>query len=83
MKRAIFFSSFFSTHFSGSKFFTSPAIWQSNALDIEVGDAADAALSGQQIAPHFFGADAATADQPNTRHDNSAVQRKTLLFGMG
>src|SRR5579872_5511557 len=32
MKRAIFLSSFFSTQFSGSKFLTSPAIWQSNAL---------------------------------------------------
>src|SRR5580704_4668557 len=32
MNRAIFFSSFFSTQISGSKFFTSPAIWQSNAV---------------------------------------------------
>src|SRR5215831_3255610 len=32
MKRAIFFSSFFSIHSSGSKFFTSPAMRQSKAL---------------------------------------------------
>src|SRR6266404_1936282 len=31
MKRPIFFSSFFSIHWKGSKFFTSPAILQSNA----------------------------------------------------
>ena len=30
MKRPIFFSSFFSMKFSGSKFLTSAAIWQAN-----------------------------------------------------
>ena len=32
MKRPIFLTSFFSMKFSGSKFLTSAAIWQANAL---------------------------------------------------
>src|ERR1700676_1270298 len=33
MKRPIFFTSFFSTKLSGSKFLTSAAIWQANLLE--------------------------------------------------
>src|SRR5271170_7808531 len=33
MKRPIFFTSFFSIKFSGSKFLTSAAIWQANLLE--------------------------------------------------
>src|SRR4029077_14564620 len=46
-------------------------------------DRADPALARLQVAPDLVGPDARPADQPNTRHDNSAVQRKALLFGMG
>ena len=63
MKRPIFFSSFFSIHWSGSKFFTSPAMLAVESRWIELGDPADAALTGQQVAPDFVGADA-TARRP-------------------
>jgi hypothetical protein len=43
-------------------------------------DGANAAFTGQQIAPDLFGPDATTADQPNACNDNSAVQKKLLLY---
>jgi hypothetical protein len=45
-----------------------------------MGDRADTAFAGQQIAPDLFGPDATTADQPNACNDNSAVQKKLLLY---
>src|ERR1700721_1032963 len=39
---------------------------------VKMSDGADAALSGQQIAPDLFGPNATTADQPNACNDNSA-----------
>jgi hypothetical protein len=46
-------------------------------------DGANAALAGQQIAPDFFGANAAAANQSNARNDNTTIQRELLLYGMG
>src|SRR5580704_10482200 len=47
---------------------------------VKMSDGADAALSGQQIAPDLFGPNATTADQPNACNDNSAVQKELLLY---
>src|SRR5271156_4115942 len=46
-------------------------------------DGANAAFSGQQIAPHFFSANAAAANQSYARNHNSAIQKELLLYGMG
>src|SRR5271170_7550438 len=46
-------------------------------------DGANAALAGQQIAPHFFSANAAAANQSYARNHNSAIQKELLLYGMG
>jgi hypothetical protein len=50
---------------------------------IKMGNRADTTLAGQQVAPDLVGPNAAPADQPYARHDNSAVQTCNLLFGMG
>src|ERR1700733_2367268 len=50
---------------------------------VKMGDGANAALAGQQIAPDFFGANAAAANQSNARNDNTTIQRELLLYGMG
>ena len=47
---------------------------------IKMGDGANAALAGEQIAPDLFGPDAASADQPNACNDNSAIQKELLLY---
>src|ERR1700758_3662422 len=50
---------------------------------IKMSDWADTTFSGQQVAPDLIGPNAAPADQPYARHDDSAVQTCILLFGMG
>src|SRR5271156_3512910 len=50
---------------------------------VKMSDGADTAFASQQIAPDLFGPNAATADQPNACNDNSAAQKKLLLFEMG
>ena len=50
---------------------------------VKMGDRADTTFAGQQVAPDLIGPNAAPADQPYARHDNSAVQTCILLFGMG
>src|SRR5580692_5358256 len=50
---------------------------------VKMSDGANAALAGQQIAPDFFGANAAAANQSNARNDNTTIQRELLLYGMG
>ena len=50
---------------------------------IKMGDWADTTFAGQKVAPDLVGPNAAPADQPYARHDNSAVQTCILLFGMG
>src|SRR5271170_6853831 len=50
---------------------------------VKMSDGANAALARQQIAPDFFGANAAAANQPNARNHNTTIQRELLLYGMG
>jgi hypothetical protein len=47
--------------------------------DVEMGNGADTAFAGLEAGPDLFGADTASADQPNTGHYNSAAQGKALL----
>ena len=61
---------------------TSPAMRQSNSVASKCGDRSDAAASGQQVFPGLFGADSASADQPDARNDNSTVQRRVLPVGI-
>ena len=79
MKRPIFFSSFFSIHRKGSKFFTSPAILQSKSVVSKCVIVAHAALAGDEVLPAFLRADTQRADQSNARNDYPASQLSVLL----
>jgi hypothetical protein len=73
MKRPIFFTSFFSMYWVGSKFLTSPAIWQLNAL------ASNAVMEKLRsfpfrIACQVLRPDAHGTQQPDTRDDDSSCQ---------
>ncbi len=50
---------------------------------VKMSDGADTAFACQQIAPDLVGPNAATADQPNACNDNSAAQKKLLLYEWG
>src|SRR5271163_4130483 len=49
---------------------------------VKMSDGANAAFAGEQVAPDFFGANAAAANQSNARNHNSTIQRELLLYGM-
>ena len=80
MKRPIFFSSFFSMKFSGSKFLTSAAIWQANLAESKLGDAGDAAFAGEQSLPDLLRGIAHATDQAEACDYDPASQTYLPAF---
>ena len=73
MNRPIFFSSFFSIQLQRIEIFHFAGDRQSKPVASKCVIGPNAALAGQEILPHFLGADAQPADQSNTRYDNPAA----------
>ena len=67
MKRPIFFTSFFSTKFSGIEVLDLGRDLAGELGSVEVRDAAHAALAGQQILPDFLRGVSHAADQADAR----------------
>src|ERR1039458_4301695 len=74
MNRPIFLSSFFSTHFCGSKFFTSSRDAARESRGVKVCDRSDAAAAPGDISPCFVGSNAASTDKSDTGNHYTAAQ---------
>ncbi len=72
MKRPIFFNSFFSIQWSGSKFFISPAMVQSKPVVSKCVIGPTPLSPATRFFQTFLRADAQCADQSNTRDHNPA-----------